>query len=63
MRLHTEEDGKGYGDYGYAASGDPLVADPLINPKADELENFNAMEFDFKKYFYPTQHPVRRYLV
>jgi len=38
VRLHTEKNGNGYGDYGYAASDDPTVSDPLINPKADEIE-------------------------
>lgn len=45
VRLHTDEDGTGSGDYGYAASDDPLVADPIINPKANEME-FPAVVYD-----------------
>lgn len=38
VRLHTDGDGSGAGDYGYADPDNPIVQIPEINPKATELD-------------------------
>ena len=38
VRLHTDPDGTGAGDYGYADPEDGLVSEPVIDPSASEVE-------------------------